>query len=375
MLFLSASPFGIPHVSVMHTIFLQIRNLRYSSAISLLSNLLEANGNSRAALSLLAYSYFYSQDFINAANCYEQLTILHPGDEDYKIYYAQSLYQACLYDEAMKVTSQIDRLEWIGKVTKLKAAIKYGEEDLMAAKKLVENCPPNDIDTEINRACILYKEERYEEALKMFTAAQQVVPYCPHLSYNAALCHYRLREYNQALSQIATITEYGIREHPEMSVGMSTEGIDVRSVGNTVALHETALIEAFNLKAAIYYQKKNFEEAKDALTDMPPRSEEELDAVTLHNQALINVDTNPSECFEKLQFLLHQNPFPPETFGNVLLLYCKYELYDLAADVLAENAHLTHKYLTPVSKQYASYMNSIFRCKKTPQGRMDLKKV
>lgn len=38
---------------------------------------------------------------------------------------------------------------------------------------------------------------------------------------------------------------------------MTTEGIDVRSVGNTLILHETALIEAFNLKAAIEYQLKN----------------------------------------------------------------------------------------------------------------------
>ena len=30
-----------------------------------------------------------------------------------------------------------------------------------------------------------------------------------------------------------------------------TEGIDVRSVGNSLVLKETALIEAFNLKAAI----------------------------------------------------------------------------------------------------------------------------
>ena len=82
---------------------------------------------------------------------------------------------------------------------------------------------------------------------------------------------------------------------------------------------------------------------------MPPRSEEELDAVTLHNQALINMDTKPSEGFEKLMFLLQQNPFPPETFANLLLLYCKYQYYDLAADVLAENVHLTYKYLTSVS--------------------------
>lgn len=43
----------------------------------------------------------------------------------------------------------------------------------------------------------------------------------------------------------------------ELSVGMTTEGIDVRSVGNTLTLHETALVEAFNLKAAIEYQLKN----------------------------------------------------------------------------------------------------------------------
>ncbi|XP_071453871.1 intraflagellar transport protein 70A [Hetaerina americana] len=329
------------------TIYSLIRDQRYADAVQLLNNILETHENSRAALSLLANCYFYSQDFINAANCYEQLTILFPSEEDYKIYYAQSLYQACLYDEAMKVTSQITEPDFQEKVTKLKAAIKYGEGDLMAAKSLVDSCPVDDIDTEINRGCILYKEERYEEALQKFMGAQQRTAYCPHLSYNVALCHYRLKEYNQALNHIAAIEEYGISEHPEMSVGMNTEGIEVRSVGNTLALHETALIEAFNLKAAIYYQKKNFDEAKDALTDMPPRSEEELDAVTLHNQALINVDVNPSECFEKLQFLLHQNPFPPETFGNLLLLYCKYEYYDLAADVLAENAHLTHKYLTP----------------------------
>lgn len=40
---------------------------------------------------------------------------------------------------------------------------------------------------------------------------------------------------------------------------MATEGLEVRSVGNTLTLYETALIEAFNLKAAIEYQMKNGE--------------------------------------------------------------------------------------------------------------------
>ena len=48
------------------------------------------------------------QDFVNAADCYEQLTYLNPEVEDYRLYYAQSLYKACLYEESMKVSCQID---------------------------------------------------------------------------------------------------------------------------------------------------------------------------------------------------------------------------------------------------------------------------
>ena len=44
---------------------------------------------SRAALSLLAYCYYYVQDYVNAANSYEQLTNYYPEEEDYKVYYAQ----------------------------------------------------------------------------------------------------------------------------------------------------------------------------------------------------------------------------------------------------------------------------------------------
>ena len=111
-------------------------------------------------------------------------------------------------------------------------------------------------------------------------------------------------------------------------------------------LKETALIEAFNLKAAIEFQMKNFEAAREALSDMPPRAEEELDPVSLHNTALMSMEAEPSQGFRKLNFLVNNPPCPPETFPNLLLLYCKHQYYDLAADVLAENAHLTYEYLT-----------------------------
>ena len=42
-------------------------------------------------------------------------------------------------------------------IIKLQAGIKYGEEDIPGAQSLVEQCPADDPDTEINFACLLYK--------------------------------------------------------------------------------------------------------------------------------------------------------------------------------------------------------------------------
>ena len=100
------------------------------------------------------------------------------------------------------------------------------------------------------------------------------------------------------------------------------------------------------MKAAIEFSMKNSANAREALLDMPPRNEEELDPVTLHNQALMNIENEPSEGFKKLNFLLANPPFPPETFPNLILLYCKFNHFDLAADILAENADLTYKCLS-----------------------------
>uniref|UniRef100_A0A3P9A0P2 Tetratricopeptide repeat protein 30 n=1 Tax=Esox lucius TaxID=8010 RepID=A0A3P9A0P2_ESOLU len=358
---------------------LLIKDGRYGEAIHVLSNEQQKQTKSRAALSLLGYCYYHMQDFSSATECYEQLIQLHPEVEEYKLYYAQSLYGACAYPEAMKATFLLDNPNSHTKMIKLQAAIKYGEEEFSGAKTLVEQLPQDDPDYDVDMGCLLYKEGQYEEACKKFMSAMLVLGYQPahthkhtrtlvdlvhYLSYNIGLCYYSMKQYAQALKFITEIIERGIREHPELSVGMTTEGIDVRSVGNTLILHETALIEAFNLKAAIEYQLKNYEAAQEALTDMPPRAEEELDPVTLHNQALMNMEKKPSEGFEKLAFLLQQIPFPPVTFGNLLLLYCKYEYFDLAADVMAENAHLTYKFLTPYLYEF---LDAMLTCQTAPE--------
>jgi tetratricopeptide repeat protein 30 len=73
-----------------------------------------------------------------------------------------------------------------------------------------------------------------------------------------------MKQYSQARKFIIEIIEKGIKEHPELGIGSNSEaggvaggGAEVRSVGNTLTLKETALVEAFNLKAAIEYEMKN----------------------------------------------------------------------------------------------------------------------
>lgn len=54
---------------------------------------------------------------MNAATCYERLVALVPEEQDYQLYYAQCLYQACLYQDALKVVSQIEEPMSQGKVS------------------------------------------------------------------------------------------------------------------------------------------------------------------------------------------------------------------------------------------------------------------
>ena len=85
---------------------------------------------------------------------------------------------------------------------------------------------------------------------------------------------------------------------------------------------------------------------------MPPRLEQELDHVTLHNSALMNMDQDPTTGFEKLNFLLSQTPCPPQVLSNLLLLYVKYEYYELCADLLAENQQLVKKTFSNYLQEY-----------------------
>ncbi|CAL8289128.1 unnamed protein product [Boreogadus saida] len=90
------------------TIYRLIKECRYGDAIVILNHQLEKHMKSRAALSLLGYCCFHTQDFSAAADCYEQLGLLHPEVEEYRLYHAQALARACCYPEAMKASFLLD---------------------------------------------------------------------------------------------------------------------------------------------------------------------------------------------------------------------------------------------------------------------------
>lgn len=85
------------------TIYGFIKEQKYTEAVQVLTQQLYAHPTSRAALSLLGYCYFQMQDFVNASDCYEQLAHYFPTNEEYKLYFALSLYKAFLFEPAMKV--------------------------------------------------------------------------------------------------------------------------------------------------------------------------------------------------------------------------------------------------------------------------------
>ena len=296
-------------------------------------------------MSLSAFCFYHTGDFEAAAQLYEQLAFQEPDVLEYRLYHAQCLYKAGLYPEAYRASLQLPQNQL--RTVHLQATIRYMENNTQACRQMLDQCPEEDPEVMTNQGCCLFKEGDFEGARKKFTDVITATGYTPDLAYNIALCYYKMKQFGAALKHLAEIIERGVREHPELSVGSATDGMEVRSVGNSQTLKDTALVEAFNLKAAVEFSMKNTEAAQEALTDMPPRSEEELDPVTLHNTALINMDSDPTTGFKKLNFLLQNPPFPPETFGNLLLLYCKptYNFYDLAADVMAENSHLVQQNL------------------------------
>ena len=342
------------------TIYSLIRDAQYPEAISLLTSELSAHPKSRAALSLLSYCYFHASDFQSASQCYQQLVSLFPTVGDYRFHWAQSLYKAGLYADALSVLQTLQGMqEWAQRVHQLTAAIHFDQEQLADAYTALSHCEADD-NSMFARACLLYREKKLEQALELFALIQTSSGPTPDLVYATAATHFALKQYPAALKLLTEHIERQVKLHPQLSVGARMDAAatastspltasassppSVLSVGNGPVLRDSFLVEAFNLKAAIEFVLASPLHARESLLDMPPRDLHELDIVTLHNTALLDMERNPAENLKKLQFVLEVGGvhFPKEAFHNLLLFYVKFEYYDLCADILAENAHLLH---------------------------------
>lgn len=97
---------AVPDGEYTKTVYTLIREQKYSEVINILSNELQFSPRNRAALSLLGYCYFQIQDYGNAADCYDQLTKFFSECDsinNYRLYHAQSLFKAAMYNDALKV--------------------------------------------------------------------------------------------------------------------------------------------------------------------------------------------------------------------------------------------------------------------------------
>jgi tetratricopeptide repeat protein 30 len=169
-------------------------------------------------MSLLAYCYYMSQDFSNAARVYEQLVKYYPEIHDYKLYLAESHYKNGDLEEALKVSQTIQDPEYRQRLIQLQALIKYSQEEIQHAKALLRQGNLNiysgsqdDADIIVNEGCILYKEGKYEEARVKFSEAMNTLGYNCELAYNIALCHFKMKQLAPSLSHIAEIIEKGVR--------------------------------------------------------------------------------------------------------------------------------------------------------------------
>mmetsp|Transcript_29296 Transcript_29296/g.49909 ORF Transcript_29296/g.49909 Transcript_29296/m.49909 type:complete len:646 (-) Transcript_29296:999-2936(-) len=310
----------------------------YAKAIDFLQSKLGDFPRSRPLLSLIAYCCYHNQDFSRAAEFYETLTELCPESVEYQVNYVQSLVKGGSYLDASHITSSVVvESPFQSQMRLLQAHAELEQGMLAACETTLSQCladDHDDPDTIIALATLDFREGKFAKALELYKIAQQVVGCQPMIAYCIALCHYRLGDFDTAL-EVVNVT---IKERKEDPVG---------SDGGTF------LKESLCLKAAVLYTMKRFERAKDTMKELCELlNNENLDTITVHNDAIINVEEDPSLGIQKLEFLLSNQPFPSETLSNLLTLYTIHGQNDLAAATFEANKSLAHELLLPDDYAY-----------------------
>ncbi|KAH7820887.1 putative flagellar associated protein [Monocercomonoides exilis] len=325
--------------SLTQQVYTLIQEQKFKEAIGILSRMKTQFPRSRAANSLIAYCRYASEEFEQAAEDYENLMNQFPTVKDYRLSYIKSLYKAGKFEEAERAcfasrfAASEDDTQFSHQLHLLHATIKYEKQEYAGATDIIQNqCSDEDPNTKITEAAILMKQQKYDRATQLLIETITSGGYLPHVAYNIALCHFMMKQYVMSLKSIEDIQEKATRDYQETRGYMGAVSDQIPF--DPEFLKDSMLIEALNLKAAIEYSLKNYDKAKDALDEMPMREEYELDHVTLHNTAILNVDDDTDNAINKLFFLLSRPPFPKETVANLLILLCKVGDYERAGELL-----------------------------------------
>lgn len=287
----------------------------------------------------------------------------------------------------------------------LQAQIRYEEDNLVEARSLLEDCDADDPDVKMLVGGIEWKEKKIEQAREKFVHVKNVLGDVPSVKYNLALCHYSKNEYAEAFKIVGELVDNAVRSYPNIGIGAAnltmikksrrhknrinpsnsdatqdfqedepstdednedeeptsdhddnedSTGPILQGAAQEAAFRNTCLLEALNLRATVEYcaglpsgvsvgaaASIAAQEAAEALNDIPPRKEEDVDPITLHNTALFEADLKPQDCFRKLAYLLKEDRAPPPTFINLLILFCRAGQFSRAADLQAEDPEMT----------------------------------
>jgi len=99
------------------TVYNLISEAKYQDAVNLLEHQLTAFPLNRAALSILAWCYYYLQDFVLAAEKYEKLVKAYPEVTEYKVLFIQTLYKSGNYQEAQQAAQALEDSQYAPRVS------------------------------------------------------------------------------------------------------------------------------------------------------------------------------------------------------------------------------------------------------------------